>query len=390
MIINEDIIDTQKIIAFLKRLRAVNSTLDVIYKNEKTKGTIRFVGEYSFEIFVQSPFQVVEPTIDIELPFENKIYHFQTEILNSKDQTLLLMIPSKINVWLKRKYPRKNVYGQIFMNFSFVKPIGTIEIIDIDKIPQNLRDLKLELNKDNPDVKKVISMVLNEIEKITSNYDIIFYRRGMTLPSSAVISMMFQKPLLIEDTSNLESYITMYDTFNIVTYGDYMRKMSWSETKAMEQIKKLRSTFMSQGVKSFMCLPIKVIGDIIGFVFCRSIDKKFSVKDVMYVDALCSIISESYLKNRINSLKATSELQIPVIDISAGGIRFEVDNILGKMLKIDDSIRIFLQIQNKDIQTLGKIIRIDTTKSNKRLWVAAIFTFISPEDQQFLLTFTSK
>ncbi|MGC8766281.1 MAG: PilZ domain-containing protein [Brevinematia bacterium] len=388
--INEEIIDNQKIRSFLKRLRSANATVEVIYKNQKTKGSIRFVSEYSFEMFIQNPLQVTEPTIDIELPFENRVYHFQTELLNSKENTLLLMLPSKINVWLKRKYPRKNVYGQLFINISFIKPLESIEIIDINKIPENLRELKIELNKDNPDVKKVITMVIKEIEKITPNYDIILYKRGMTLPSSAIISRIFQKPLIVEDTSNLESYITMYDTFDIATYGDYMRKMAWSENKVMDQVKKLRSTFLSQNIKSFICVPIKVINDVIGFIFCRSADRKFSIKDVLYLDALSNIISEAYIKNKINSLKNAKELQIPVIDISAGGIRFEVDSILGKILKVDDSIRILLQIQNKSIQALGKIIRIDNTKNNKKLWVAAVFTFISPEDQQFILSFTTK
>ncbi|MGB9621347.1 MAG: hypothetical protein ACPL4C_02770, partial [Brevinematia bacterium] len=203
--INEEIIDNQKIRSFLKRLRSTNATVEVIYKNQKTKGSIRFVSEYSFEMFIQNPLQVTEPTIDIELPFENRVYHFQTELLNSKENTLLLMLPSKINVWLKRKYPRKNVYGQLFINISFIKPLESIEIIDINKIPENLRELKIELNKDNPDVKKVITMVIKEIEKITPNYDIILYKRGMTLPSSAIISRIFQKPLIVEDTSNLES-----------------------------------------------------------------------------------------------------------------------------------------------------------------------------------------
>ncbi|MGC8964030.1 MAG: hypothetical protein ACP5KI_01515, partial [Brevinematia bacterium] len=76
--------------------------------------------------------------------------------------------------------------------------------------------------------------------------------------------------------------------------------------------------------------------------------------------------------------------------VSENSLRFEVDSILGKILKVDDSIRILLQIQNKSIQALGKIIRIDNTKNNKKLWVAAVFTFISPEDQQFILSFTTK
>ncbi|MFN4245408.1 MAG: PilZ domain-containing protein [Brevinematia bacterium] len=386
---DEGIFESQKILSFLKRLKSINATFEVIYKNTKTKASIRYVGEYSFEIYCKDAIEVTDPTIDLELYFENKVYHIKTEILNKRENILLLMIPTQINIWAKRKFPRKNVYGKLYLSISFIRPLEYSPRSSLDKIPENLRSIKEELDKDVPDLRKIVAMIIKEVEKIAENYDFIFYKRGMTLPSSATVSMYFKRPLLVEDTSNLESYIIKYEPFEIVTYGDYMRKASWDENKVIDQIKKLRTSFLSQGIRSLICVPINVLSDTIGFIFCRSNQKKFSIEDVLYVSALSSIISEAYIKNKINTVKNTNELLFPIIDISAGGVRFEVDGIIGKLLKVDDSIRLLINIESREIQTIGKILRIDTTKSGKKLWVATMFTFISPDDQQYILRFTS-
>lgn len=388
--LEDGIFEIQKISAFLKRLRSINATIDIIYKNLKTKGSIRYVGEYSFEVYCKESFDIQNPSIDLELPFESKIYHITTEILNKRDNILLLMMPTKINVWAKRKFPRKYVYGKVYLSISFIRPIEYRSDVQNESIPDNLRDIKMELDKDTPDIRKIISMVVREIEKISEKYDFIFYKRGMTLPSSAVISMYFKNPLFVEDTSNLESYITSYEGFNVITYGDYMRKMGWNETKVLDQIKKLRASFLSQSIRSFICVPIRILSDTIGFIFCKSSQRLFSVKDVLYIDALGGIVSEAYVKNKVNALKNTNEILFPVIDISAGGVRFEVDSILGKLIKVDDSLRIFMNIEGRDIQVIGKVLRVDTTKNSKKLWIATVFTFISPEDQQYLLNYTTK
>ncbi|MCX8028391.1 MAG: DUF1577 domain-containing protein [Brevinematales bacterium] len=388
--LDEGIFESQKITAFLKRLRTINAVIEVIYQNTKTKASIRYVGDYSFEVYCQNPIEVNDPVIELELPFENKIYHIKTEVLNRRDNVLLLMMPTKIDVWTKRKFPRKNVYGKLFISISFIKPIDYSMVSERNEIPDKLKNIKDELDKDVPDLKIIVSMVLKEIESIAEKYDFVFYKRGMTLPSSALVSMYFKKPLLVEDTSNLESYITAYEGFNIITYGDYMRKMSWNDEKVLEQIKKLRATFLEQNVKSFLCIPIRVIDDIIGFIFCRNSSRMFSIKDVLYISALGDVVSEAYVKNKINSLKNTGELQFPVIDISAGGVRFEVDGIISKLIKVGDSIRMFLNIEGRSIQTISKVLRIDTTKNLRKLWVATMFTFIAPDDQQFILSYTSK
>lgn len=388
---NEGIVEPQKIISFLKRLRSINATIEIIHKNSKTKGNIRYVGDYSFEIFTQSPIDISDPIIELELPFENKIYHIRTEVLNKRDNVLLLIIPTKIEVWTKRKYPRKNVYGKLFMSISFIKPLDFSRIVEEkDEIPDNLKDIKTELDKDLPDLKKIVGMIIREIHKISEKYDFIFYKRGMSLPSSAIVSAYFRKPLFVEDTSNLESYIASYEGFNIITYGDYMRKMSWGETKVIEQIRKLRASFLEQNIRSFICVPIKVINDIIGFIVCKNTSKQFSIKDVIFVDALAGIVSEAYIKTKINATKNTGELSLQVIDISAGGIRFEVDSIMGKIMKVGDSIRTFINIEGRNIQAIARILRIDTTKNTKKLWVAGAFTFISPDDQQFILSYTTR
>ncbi len=387
---DEGIFDIQKITSFLKRLRSINASIDVIYKNLKTKASIRYVGEYSFEIYCKDSLEITDLTIELELYLENKVYHIETEILSKRDNILLLMIPTKINIWTKRKFPRKNVYGKLYLSISFIKPLDYSPPSSKEGIPENLRDIKEELDKDVPDLKKIIAMVIREIEKITEKYDFIFYKRGMTLPSSAIISMHFKSPLLVEDTTNLESYIINYENFKIATFGDYMRKAMWNSNKVIEQIQKLRASFLSQSIKSFMCIPINVLTDTIGFIFCKSSQKRFSIQDVLYVDALSSIISEAYIKNKINTIKNSNELLFPIIDISAGGVRFEVDSLVGKLLKPEDSIRLLMNIEGREIQTIGRILRIDTTKNSKKLWVATMFTFISPDDQQYVLNFTSK
>jgi hypothetical protein len=387
---NNFIDDPGKILSFLKRLRASNISIDVIYQNKKTRGIVRYVGEFSFEIYCLTKIEIDKPEIEIEFNFESKVYHFATEILNQKDTTLLLMLPARINIWAQRKYPRKNVYNQAFVSISFIKPVEySSDLPQIEGVSENLKDIKSELDKDVPDLKRIVSMILREISKMSDDYDFVFYKRGMTLPSSAIISRLFRKPLLVEDTTNLESYITTYENFNIVTYGDYMKKANWDDSKVVDQIKKLRATFVSQNTRSFACVPVRVKNDIIGFIFCRKSNGRFIIRDILYLDALSYIISEAYIKGKINSLKNSRELKLPIIDIGGGGLRFEIDGIIGKLIKPDDVLRMFIEVYNKNLQTIGKVIRIDTTKSKNKLWIACQFTYISSEDQQFLVSLAS-
>jgi hypothetical protein len=126
--------DPNKILSFLKRLRASNINIHVIYQNKKTRGIVRYVGEFSFEVYCLTKFDIEKPEIEIEFNFEGKTYHFSTELLNQKDTVLLLMIPARIDIWIQRKYPRKNVYGQAFVSISFIKPIEYTS--EIERLPE--------------------------------------------------------------------------------------------------------------------------------------------------------------------------------------------------------------------------------------------------------------
>ncbi len=384
--------DPSKILFLLKKVKSYNISLDVIYSNLKTKGSIRYVGDYSFEIYTSDELKGSESVLTCEFLLESKLYNFQTEVLSLKSRNIMLMLPSSINIWVKRKYPRKNVYQKLFMRFSFVKPLDfsktTVPLPE--NIPSELKELKSELDKDVPNMTRVIDLAVKRISKLVSRYEFIFYKRGMTLPSSAIIAGMFKRPLVVENTSDLESYIKTYEGFNIITYGDYMRKANWEDQKVVDQIKRLRAMFLSNNISSMVTVPIKIIDDVIGFLVCIKSQGMFSIKDVIYIDSIASLISEAYIKNSIYSTVSRESYTIPVIDISAGGLRFEIDNIIAKFLNINDSLRIFVKFPTREVQMIGQVVRIDTTKSNKKLWVAVSYSYISNDDSKYILDFTAR
>lgn len=392
---NRNIItDEIEIKKILKNLRLYKSKVNIIIGNRKIEGYVKYVGEYAMEINLEEKIDIPEKTFtaNMEFEYEKALMVAKLDVVDRKENVITSLVPMMLKKLVKRRYPRKNVYGQIYMRFYILKKASKEDaslLYNIEKIASpNLQKVVEELLKDVPNIKNVIGYVLKEIkEKVSPNYKLIFYKPGQTLSTTSIIVKKYNKPLLVERADDLESYLKDYPNMDIITYGIFMRDQQWHEDKVIFEAKKQRASLMKSGIKSLICAPLKLFTHVIGFLWVYSFDKYFSPRDAIYVNALGEILCESFAKVKIKSMNLQGDFSVPVIDISAGGLKFEIDNIIGKFLQVGDELKMEVKIGYKIIPIVARVNRIDY--NNNRLWVAVEYVDIEDENRTYINQFVT-
>lgn len=387
------IIDYGEIISLLKICKLYEVKLTLTFDNNRTTGKIVELSEYIMTIKTDFEIPPSIKSIDVAFELNKEPYHFKSDVVKILPKTVTILIPSQIEIWKPRKYKRSVCYGKVFCSINIIKDLSENVRKKISSLPPRLAPIFKELTKDTPNIPLVIKMIQDELRNISDFGELVLHKQGENLPLPVIIISRYRKCLLIEDTQDDESYYRRYSVSEVISLSNFLQDLQWPEEKIKEEIKKFKTFFTNNDIKSIVYVPIFLFENVVGHIrvasFLSKVSKILTLRDVFYIKALSDIVSEALAKYKLFSLSNTNEYPLPIYDISLGGAKIEIEQFLAKFL--EPGIKVKLNIKFNDgkiISPKGKILRIDTQE--EKLFVAVEFENLDKTEEFIISEFVNK
>ncbi len=383
------ITDTDTIRSIFKILKAQQIPVSVVSGIREYKALVNHVADYSLELVLHTKFEGVGNSVSIDFTLKGEHHHCDVDVVRSTMNSLVVMLPYQIDIWHERRYKRAEVYGRLFMRLNVIREQSEEEMKVSMSMPYRLRQIYEELSRSVPDVKKIMSMVGVELKSISPRFEVKIHKQGEQIPTGAVIAGYYKAPLFVEDTSDHKSFVKVYPNDVAVSFHYFLmekrEKSGWTEEKIRDEIEKLIRYYSAKGVRSFVYVPIVLADSMMGHIYIEIPEdhsRSLNIRDIYFLRGLADIVSEAIAKFKLHTLQESSEYKIPIWDIGMGGVKFEIDHYLAKFLTPGSKIKIFIRIEDREIEATGEVLRIDY--EGKKLFAACKFTAISPIDAKFI------
>ncbi|URA09359.1 PilZ domain-containing protein [Thermospira aquatica] len=335
------------------------------------------------------------PIQNVILSFEyNKNFYYSApttvRLYNFQLRSIEVLIPERIWYHPVRRYNRYSLKepGKVKV---YIKKIETklqeTTQVNISELPENLRVIYLALKEENPDLKKILGMVGEEIKRFSPQFKInIFKNLDQISPLERVV-YTYKKPFWISDTENIPNYLHIGEKFGVIGYEKYFEMIK--KKMAPDILDKIRQTYMSRGILSYLLIPIligdKVMGAIEITVPRESGKKELSIYDVFYIRSLADIIAEVLVKSYAAAPEGKSE-ELELVDISLGGISVVNKNMyLMHTIKENSILKLGIQYENTELEVRTRVIRMNYIPGeNAGIHMAMEFVGLEEEGKQLL------
>lgn len=381
--------DASRIEHFLTRLRLESRKVIVRSDLVETQGMITENDSTSIHIMYQGKFTPNRESVNFQFMIEGSYYFAFVPVYKNDGRTITIGIPDFLENRSIRKYPRTYVNDEVYCRFNIIADVSLEREINTASAPPKLATIYFELQKNVPDIKKVLAMVGAEIKKISMKSEIKLHKEGDNFPEEISLVKKHKLPFWIMDTANPKNYIKEIPTADIINYNQYFKekmKEGWQESKIREELVKREAKYKKQGLGSVIVCPVKLFDNVIGHISVITLSqdtRKLRTNDVYYVNALADIISEALAKAKLFKLDTGTDYEIPVINISAGGAYLEVNSqYIIKFLHEMMHLKASFKFSGKIVDAICEIRRIDFIGETVRL--ATKFIEISTQDQDFL------
>lgn len=374
---------------YLNKLRLESRKVIVRSDLVETQGLITDADANSIRILYQGNFAPSRSTVNLQFMIDGSYYFCYVPVYNNANRIITLGKPDFLENRSIRKYPRIYVNEEVFARFNIIADVSMDKGLNTAGAPPKLATIYFELQKNVPDIKKVLAMVGEEIKKISLVSEIKIHKDEDKLPEEVLMVKEYKMPFWIADAANPKEYIKEIPTGDIINLNMFFKeKMNkgWQESKIREELVKKEQRYAKQGIGSFVICPIKLFENVIGHIsiFTKAADpRKLRLTDVYYVKALADIVSESLAKARLFKLDTGADYDIPVINISAGGAYLEVNSqYIIKFLHELMHLKTSFKFSGKTVDAISEIRRMDFIGESVRL--ALKFTEIATPDLDFL------
>lgn len=323
---------------------------------------------------------------------DNYVYFGELLIKSSSNTSITTQSPALIYYRKDREYKRYHVKNKVYCQFKVISLMeqSEAESIASENLSFVLRNLFFELKKENPDIRKIVDIIKKEIRNICSTSDLKFYKKDFEFDEAEIILQNFKKTLFTENTDKIKSYINKSKSPFYITYGNSLSKESkeqgWEEGKIKAVAEKIQNEDIKKDRLSYIYIPLQAFEDIVGHIYLANDFKSkkiFEERDITYLSCLADIINLSLNKNKLFTADINDESKLMVENISLGGMMINVrDPYLLKFLKKDTRLSIKVDLDDKKINPIGKIVRIYQYAGIINIGVK--FIELAPKDEKTL------
>jgi len=352
-----------------QNLMKQKSLLNVIIDGIEYQGIIEKLENDSLTLRLQSPLiGQIEESCRINFIFHNNYHYFNSSVQQVDEESLFVFMPDKINKNILRRHTRIDVYGKVYMKLKVMVRSENKEFEKSSLL--NERIISQEVKKPRPSVEKILNGIKLLVSEFSQRFQVKTFKPDQEFLFEENIIKDSKKIFLIYDSyeDNIEEQrfyndqvLTVGGAFRWLTSKGESRKVV--EDKLLDLLQQRRN----KRIYSECLIPMMLEGDVVGYIrlindidYHRSIKRSFAQKVIKYA----RILVEALVKYDYFSLDSGKDYDTPVINISAGGLLFKLNNPKLKKYLIEKSVlQISIRFLDRDVEAKGIIFRIDSEKS---------------------------
>lgn len=333
----------------------------------------------------------IMPLNNLKICFDfNKNFYNSSEtvvkIVNLPIKSIEFMVPDSLKFHAVRKFTRLDNVESIELLIKKVET-GAAENksnINVDELPATLRNIYMELEGEKPDLKKIISMIGEELNRYTNRFRINLFKDTEQLAPIEKVVNQYRKTFWIGDTDNLNNYVHLGDKYSIIGYEKYFEMIH--KSMSPDILEQIRQNYVSRGISSYAMVPI-IVGDRAVGVIEVSVPqdmkfKKLTIYEIFYIKGLSDILGEVVVKSQgsVSSLNASFK----VLDLSLGGLLANTKNVyLTHSIKENTILTAELKAEEISLDIRARVVRYEYIPGeNAGLNIA--FEFVIDSDTQKL------
>lgn len=386
----------EKINQLFTRLRMESRKVILRYDTLEFKGQVSSFNSNNLHLVVKGNVIPKGEKFHLQFMISGEYYFTEVETKKIQNKTIVVTMPLELEIRSIRRYPRAFVEGNVSARFKLLtnESAPSTTGTTTSGAPPKLAGIYFEMQKNVPDIKKVLAMVGKELNNLGPVSEIKLHKENEQYSEEIKLVIRYNKPFLVANSTNPKSYVSEFPANDMINYSAFLkelRKSGWNNDQLREAIITRQKTLLSQGIRSIMVVPIKLFDNVIGHILIKTMQndpKELRISDVYYVMALADIVSEALAKGKLFNLNTGKDYDIPVINISAGGVYLEVNSpYINKFLHEDMKLQLDIKIIKKEIQTSAEIRRIDYVDKTVRL--AIKFLQIDEESQKYIEEFVN-
>lgn len=364
--VDKEIIQRNEIVAILNNVRLKH--LGIILKQEdyhfNLNGYITKADTTAITVYFDQPPDIL-PLKNVKVCFDfNRNFYSSSDssikAFNTTMKSIEVLIPERFYFHPIRRFARIDVLDNIELNINKVdtKMKEKSAAINIDDLPATLRSIYLELEAETPDIKKIISMIGDELARYSNRFKINLFKDLSTLTPIEKVVNIYKKTFWIGDTENLNNYIHLGDKYSIIGYEKYFELIK--KTMSPEILEQIRQNYMSRGIMSYSMVPIIVGERVVGVIEVSVPNdgkyKNLTIYEIFYIKGLADILGEVVVKSQGASQSENANFK--VLDISLGGILANTKNVyLTHTIKENSIVTLGIKSDEKDINIRSRVVR---------------------------------
>lgn len=297
-------------------------------------GFIERFDEKTILVKTQSPFiGEVEGDHRVNFEHQNNYHYFDTDIQQIDENRFRLIIPKIIYKNIMRRYQRVDVRGRVFMKFRLVIRSQTQDYKDLSLLDEKI--LYQEVKKPRPSINDILQGIKQLVSDFSQRFQVKIFKPEDSYSLEEQIVVESKKIFLIYDV--FEDRIRDRRRYNeqILTIGnayEFLVSKRGDSIRIERSIEKKLETLLrdkrQMRIFSECYVPLLLEGEVVGYIrLINYIDYPLRIQPAyaLRTAGYASLLVEALVKYNYFRLESGSECDIPVMNISAGGLLFQLE-----------------------------------------------------------------
>ncbi|HOV14939.1 MAG TPA: PilZ domain-containing protein [Spirochaetota bacterium] len=366
-------------------IKCMNSTTEGVLLEQNSK-------EVKIELsLILEELMGYQPEIQVFFYFQNTHHTFNSNVLKMQNNIIIIRNPDSVAKNLQRKFQRVLTDGRFNVHFEIQ---GDILPMDYPICKKSYYPTQPPISADFSDVKMdgLLKKFKEKMSNIVSINKIVMLRNYTPKTFFESIVLNTGKILYIPNSHADVPTKQYFDNVEILLRQDWIDfEISQNQT-SVNTINKSISNYLTMLSKnnmlSYCIIPIIYRNYVVGLIYLMNnhqLNQKIDEKVVNYSQQFSKIITYTLMQSGYFSAEEgkKDKFDIPIFDLSPAGLAFYIENgSLEEKLELDQNFRFFIEIQNRPIRVLAKLVR--KFQKLSKFFYGFVFLEIKTEDYEFL------
>jgi hypothetical protein len=377
--------DLEKNLIFQNLLKMKEAVILELGDQHRPGIVIRYENE-SVLLRMQNPLErELSGTVRAHFVFHNNYHYFEAHVRRIDVMQVAFPVPDKIYKNILRAHDRIDVSDRVFMRFSILVSSERKELSDSSRPEERI--LIEEVGKPEPAIDRMLEAIRRLVSDFSQNFQVKIFKGGERLSLDEYIIRQSGQIFLVYNS--FEDSIEKGPRFEqgVMGVGDaFKHLLHHGETRqsAEAELLDLLQQKRDGHIFSESLVPLKLEGEVVGCIKLhndtesgRSIKPAFVLRTSKYGAALV----EALVKHDYFPLDSGDDFDVPVVNMSAGGLLFKLDTpSLKQYLILRTTLMMTIQCASRLIRANGMIRRINRPRSE----FGVKFFVINDADSHFI------